>query len=205
MRWTAWPSVPLVLLAAASVSVAQTVLELIDGRVLEGVAVERVDDGYQLLLESGARIVVPVALVREVRLIVEPAEPSTPLEVPPEAPAQDREVEVPPEELPLEPPLRRSYEQLAVLGPQPPIVARNTVDPSWRPGGDWRQDPVVNQFEPSSWEDPPIGSRWSPRSSFDSADDWTLIPSARWAGPPIGSAWRPREGFPGIDAGPETD
>ena len=205
MRWTAWSAVLLVLLAAASLSVARTGLELIDGRVLEGVTVERVDGGYQLLLESGARIVVPEALVREVRLIVEPAETATPDEVLPEAPVQDPAEEIPPEELPLEPPLRKTYSQLAVFGPQRAVVARNNVDPSWWPSSDWRQDLVENEFEASSWMNSTVGARWVPEESFDPSDDWIISPPARWASPPVGSAWRPREGFPGFDAGPEFD
>ena len=192
MRWTAWSAVPSILLVAASLSVAQTSLELIDGRVLDGVTVERVDDGYELLLVSGARIVVPDELVREVRLISEPTETAT-LD------------EIPPEEVPLEPPLRKSHAQLAVFGAQRAVVARNTVDPSWWPGSDWRQDLVENEFNPSSWKTSAADSRWIPQESLDPSDDWIISPPARWASPPIGSAWRPREGFPGFDAGPGFD
>jgi hypothetical protein len=205
MRWTAWPAVLLVLLAAASVSVAQTGLELIDGRILEGVAVERAEDGFELMLETGARIVVPAALVRQVRLTVEPAEPLTLEELQPEGPVQGPEGEISAEELPLQPPRRQSYEQLAVFGPQRPVVARNTVDPAWWPDSDWEQELVENEFDPSRWEDPAIGSRWSPEESLDRAADWATSQSARWARPAIGSAWWPREGFSGIDTEPESD
>jgi len=191
MRWTVWPVVLLSLLAMASVAVAQTGLELIDGRVLEGVAVERVKDGYELQLESGARVVIPAELVLQVRLAVEPSPARIPDADLPEAPAPE--------------PTRHSYEQLAVFGPQREIVARGIVDASWRPSSDLRQELVDNEFDPSSWTAPAVGSRWVPKESLDRGADWSRSPSARWARSSIRSAWWPGQGSPGLDAGPEFD
>jgi len=191
MRWTVWPVVLLSLLAMASVAVAQTGLELIDGRVLEGVAVERVKDGYELQLESGARVVIPAELVLQVRLAVEPSPARIPDADLPEAPAPEA--------------TRHSYEQLAVFGPQREIVARGIVDASWRPSSDLRQELVDNEFDPSSWTAPAVGSRWVPKESLDRGVDWSRSPSARWARSSIRSAWWPGQGSPGLDAGPEFD
>jgi hypothetical protein len=192
MRWTVWPIVLLAAFATAGVSVAQTGLELIDGRVLEGVAVERVKDGFELQLASGARIVIPAELVLEVRQAVEPS------------PAPIPEVDLP------EPPslpsiTRRPYEQLAVFGLQRATVAQGVVDSAWWPTSDLQQELVENEFDPSSFVRPAIGARWVPEESLDRADDWSRSPSARWARAPIGSAWWPSQGSPGIDAGPEFD
>ena len=205
MRWIVWPVVPLALLAAVGVSVAQTGLELIDGQVLEGVAVERVDDGFELLLESGARVVVPAELVLRVRLTVEPSRVPILDEPPPEAQVREPVIERLPEAPSVPESTRQSYEQLAVFGPQRATVARGIVDPSWWPSSDLHQELVENEFDPSSWNVPAVGSRWVPEEALDRADDWATSPSARWASPPIGSAWWPSQGFPEIDAGPESD
>jgi hypothetical protein len=198
MRWIARTVMLLVLLGTTGLSVAQTGLELIDGRVLEGVAVERSDDGYQLVLETGARIVVPAELVRQVRLILEPATPSIPAEAMQEPPVQTPapRFEASAEQHSLPPQSRhQSYEQLAVFGAQRPIVARDTVDPAWRPSSDWHQELVENEFDPSNWKDPAIRSRWVPEESLDRAADWATSQSARWARPAIRTAWWPRDGF----------
>lgn len=205
MRWIARTVVLLMLLGSAGFSVAQTGLELIDGRVLEGVSVERVDDGYELVLEAGGRIFVPTALVREVRLILEPAEPPLPEEPIPEAPAPDPEIEASPDRLPLQPRSRASHEHLAVFGPQRPVVARDTVDPAWWPNSDWQQELVQNEFDPSRWNAPVVGSRWVPEESLDRAADWATSQSSRWARPALGAAWWPSDGFPDIDAGSGFD
>ena len=191
MRWIARTVVLLMLFGTAGFSVAQTGLELIDGRVLEGVSVERVDDGYELVLLGGGRIVVPAALVREVRLILEPVEPPLP--------------EAPPDRLPIQPRSRASHEQLAVFGSQRPVVARDTVDPAWRPGSDWQQELVQNEFDPSRWNAPVVRARWVPEESLDRAADWATSQSSRWARPPIAAVWWPSDGFPDIDAGSGSD
>lgn len=197
MRWIARTAVVLTLLAMTGQSAARTGLELIDGRVLEGVAVERVEDGYQLVLETGARIVVPTELVRQVRLITEPATPSIPDEALPEPPARTPEpvIETPPEQLLPQPRSRPAYEQLAVFGDQRPIVARDTVDPGWRPSSDWHQELVANEFDPSTWKSPAVGSRWVPEESLDRAADWATSQSASWPRPAVRTAWWPRDGF----------
>lgn len=205
MRWTALPVAPLALLAAASVSVAQTGLELIDGRVLEGIAVERVGDGYELVLDGGARIVIPAELVREVRLIVEPPEPTASEELPPGESPTGPQGETSPEELPAPPRPSDPFEQLAAFGPQRPIVARSAIDPAWWPSSDWQQDLVENEFDPASFREPAVGYRWMPQESLDRAADWATSQSSRWSRPAIGSAWWPRDGFRGIDEGPESD
>ena len=205
MRWTVWPVVLLSLLAMASVAVAQTGLELIDGRVLEGIAVERVKDGYELQLESGAKVVIPAELVLQVRLAFEPSPARIPDADLPEAPAPEPVVENLPETPSLPETTRHSYEQLAVFGPQREIVARGIVDASWRPSSDLRQELVENEFDPSSWTAPAVGSRWVPKESLDRGADWSRSPSARWARSSIRSAWWPGQGSPGLDAGPEFD
>ena len=91
---------PLLALAiAVGAALAATELVLQDGRVLEGVDVRRQEDDYVLRLESGDTVVIPVELVKTVRLIeTEPhkypetrpyqyPEPEDLTEPPPDAPS----------------------------------------------------------------------------------------------------------------------
>ena len=68
-----------------------------------------------------------------------------------------------------------------------------------------QQELVQNEFEPSRWNEPVIGSRWVPEESLDRAADWATSQSSRWARPALGTAWWPRDGFPDIDAGSGSD
>jgi hypothetical protein len=205
MRWTVWPAVLLSLLATAGGAVAQNGLELIDGRVLEGVAVERVKGGYELQLDSGARVVIPAELVLQVRLAVEPSRAPTPEADLTEAPVPEPAVEELPETPSLPDATRQPFEQLAVFGPQRADVAQGVVDASWRPSSDLRQELVENEFDPSSWTAPVVGSRWTPEDSLDRGADWSRSPSAKWARSSIRSTWWPGQGSSGLDAGPEFD
>ena len=149
-------------------------LELVDGRMLDGVAVRREGQIFILTMDSGAELAFPVELVRTVHVTGDRA-PQTlagPTIVPP-----------------------RTEDQLAVLG-EPAEFQKNLIDPRWTPSSDWNMDPhTQNNFNPSTWSQSPIDPSWQPRSDWGPDTDVLKDSRSRWRPSIIDSTWAPTDGF----------
>jgi hypothetical protein len=192
----------LLVLPAPALAGAELVLN--DGQVLKGVDVQRVDGEYELTLESGQTLSLPVELVAEVRLTgdervptgLTPAEPERlagqgPVE---DAPTGLRDAG--PQQLAGEPvQAPRTSDQLAVFG-EPSKFQQGVVDPSWRPQSDWNMDPATqNNFAPSEWQKSIVDESWAPTSAFDSGKDVMADSRSGFQDSIVDNSWTPTDGF----------
>ena len=178
-------AIGLLLLAPPVAAGAELVLA--DGPVLSGVSVERKEGFYLLALETEDVLPVPVELVDELRLTGEDDPPASGVrddgpEVLAGPPAGGTDLPGP-------------AEQLRVLRESTARFRENLVDPYWRPESDWRNDPSLNNFNPSRWYRPPIDPEWKFSSVFKQSDDRTEFNPARWYRAPIDATWWPSDGF----------
>ncbi len=187
MRILVAPLALLLAALAAPATYAGAELLLKDGRTVSGIEVRRHGQNYHLTLEGGEILIVPVELVRQVRL----AEEGPP--APPPAPTAMRSVG--PEVLvgppaPVDPPA--TDDQVAVLGP-PAKFWPSVFDPVWVPTSDWTLDPAQNDFNPARWFTAPIDPIWTPLSAFDGRIDVFEHSRSSWSRSPIDPAWWPTE------------
>jgi hypothetical protein len=184
------PALVFCTLSAVLPASAGAELVLDDGQVLTGLSVERKDGYYNLELESGSILTLPVLLVVEVRLTGDDApeeEPPTGIRVTgPEVLAG------PPE--PVRPP--RTSEQMQVFREPAARFPRNLIDQGWRPENDWETDPeLTNNFNPATWARGVVDPTWQPQSAYRTSGDVTNFSPARWLRGVVDSTWYPRESF----------
>jgi len=195
LSWT------LILLAGAMPAVGGVELVLIDGRILQGIDVQRDGGEYALSLEGGYEIMLPVELVEQVRLtgVVEKPTPGIVVAGPrdlarsaPEGPGGLRDSE--PQTLAgrrIRAPA--TSEQLEVLGPRAGFQ-KSITDNRWTPSTDWDWDPQQNDFNPSTWADGTIDSSWTPSSAWGAGDALAKSRST-WKKSAIETSWTPTDGF----------
>ena len=161
---------------------ADLILE--DGKVLEGTSLERSKEGvYLLKLEDGQVVIVPVELVKRIRLTGGEMDDAAPTGLRPG-----------PENLagvPVEPPKTR--EQLASFGRAPARFRRATVATEWTPVSGLGPD--VTEFNPVRWFRAPTDFNWTPTSAFTVAGDVTEFNPVRWYRSPTDPIWRPTSGW----------
>lgn len=200
--------IALALVAGTVVATSELVLN--DDRVLSGTEVRRDGDNYVLVLEGGDTVVIPTALVREVRLEVAPPtperDPVTGLttggteqiggQSPPDGPTGIRDDG--PEQLAGEPVRAPTpSDQLAVFG-EPAKFQGNVggINPNWTPKSDWDTNPAKNNnFAPSKWAQSSIDPSWEPQSAFDKGENVLAAGRATWQQGTIDNSWTPTDGF----------
>jgi len=178
------------LFAAVMQVSAETELVLRDGTILEGVDLVLVEGNYVLTLADGEAIILPLELVKSMRL-------SGTGEGPTGIRTGQPETLVGPT---ITPPARR--EQLETLG-QPSRFKEQIVDNSWEPSSDWEMDPdKQNNFAPSSWPKDLIESVWRPKSAWEANADVLAPGRTAWRRSIIDASWTPTEGFRGSSRWP---
>lgn len=184
-------------------------IALTDGRILDGIALERREGLYLLTRRPGETVSLPEDLVLAVRL----SEPSSP----PARPARPRRNDPEPADrarppssvdaddavkAPDAPPRARTLpssrppsrtEQLAVFGdasvfPVPRI-------PTWRPRGAYGEQRNAAGFRPTTWRRAPYDPTWTPQSSFRSASALPDFNTTRWYRAAHDWRWRPSDGW----------
>lgn len=189
-----------------------TELVLVDGRVLRGSSARRDGDNYVLTLPTGEELTFPVALVKEVRLVVDGRAVEEEEDEPQDPPGFRR---AEPEELagkrpdgptglrqdeartlagdPIDLPTRS--QQTAVFG-EPARFQKDIVKNDWQPTTDWDMDPEKqNNFAPSTWSDDVVDHSWEPTSSWDSKTDVLESSRSTWSKSVIDSSWTPTDAF----------
>ena len=168
--------VALVFVVGALMAASELVLQ--DGQVVRGAEVRRDGDNYVVVLESGDTVVLPAALVKEVRL-----EEQAPPEPEPQQLAGT----------PVTPP--KTSDQLKVFG-EPAKFQGNPADHEWRPKSDWNNDPTENNnWAPSEWAQSSIDPEWKPESAFDPGADVLEEGRATFQQGSIDNSWTPTDGF----------
>jgi hypothetical protein len=209
------------LIVAIGLVVAATELVLQDGRVIAGAEVQRDGDNYAVILESGQTIVLPVDLVREMRLTGRPEPPPKPPEPDDDRPrfnpvtglttSKPRELGATqpkgsaaglvvggkPQQLagdPVRAPTTR--EQLEVFG-EPAEFQKNIINPHWQPTSDWDMDPdKQNNFAPSDWAEDIVDHSWEPKSDWDmDPEKQNNFNKSTWSKGVIDNSWKPTDGF----------
>ncbi len=178
-----YAAVAAVLALAVSAARAGADLVLLDGKLLQGSAVERKGGAYLLTTGFGNVITVPVELVKEMRLTGGDAVPPTGLVFSTPNTLVGQKVE---------PPGRR--EQLAAFGRPPALFPVTSIDPRWSPVDAFGGSDVTN-FNPVTWVTASIDPVWSPLQSYGSSTDVTEFNPVVWYRPTIDPVWHPRDGF----------
>lgn len=161
-----------------------------NGTVVEGTDVRREGETYLVELKGGGTIVIPVPLVKEVRLKQGKPPPRQP-----EDTGHSGLVDSQPQQLAGEPvkPVRTS-EQLGVFG-EPSKFSQGVVDSDWVPETDWNMDPhKQNNFAPSKWSKGVVDSEWKPTSAYDTDKD-VMADSRSSFKSGIDNSWQPTDGF----------
>ncbi len=158
-------------------------LVLVDGRLLQGTAIERKDGAYLLTTTFGNVVTVPLELVKEMRLTGGDATPPTGLVFSTPRTLAGTTVE---------PPGRR--EQLAAFGRPPALFPVVSISGTWYPRNAYEGRDVTH-FNPATWVKATIDPVWSPVQSFTSSSDATEFHPVRWYHPSIDPVWKPRDAF----------
>jgi len=207
------PIVVLVLVVSSALAGVELVLK--DGRVLDGVDVQREGDLYLLTLDSGGVVPLPAELVDRVRLsFAGGTKKKTRVDgAPPGVVRGEAETiggQILDEEhrgptgmrtgtaqtlagQSVRPPT--PSEQTAALGPAAQFQ-KDIVRNDWVPTTDWNMDPhEQNNFAPSTWSKSIVDSDWQPTSAFDPKDDVMAESRSSWQQGLSDPTWRPVDGF----------
>jgi hypothetical protein len=191
---------------------------LIDGRVLEGIAVTRVSLDYELETSPGEIIIIPGAFVSQVQLEEDEPEPEEePEEEDPDAwrhesgviraepqvvggyepedvPGLNRDAK--PEWLagdPVDIPTRR--EQTEVLGEPAEFQKSISGQQDWKPTTDWDMVKGVNNWAPSEWSKGTVDPTWEPETVYGKDTDQLKNHESEFKESIIDNEWRPTDSF----------
>ena len=198
-------------------------LVLVDGSHVAGAVVERRGDEYRVRTDDGAEIVIPIELVREIRLsggdpTADGPSRGLPSALPPslspspteQLAASDRDpssdgdptVDRPSRGLPSAPPPGLSAslspslaEQLAAFGRDPSSFQAGPIDANWQYEDVLGYGTDVTQFGPSRWSRSPIDANWRYEDVLGYGTDVTRFAPSRWYRPPIRASWYPTDGW----------
>ena len=166
---------------------ADVEIEFITGATLKARSIERVDELYEITADTGV-LTLPLALVREIRLLEQPSV-EEPVEIDIAAfdaatgggsPPHVDDSSSPP-----------AWLQLAAFTGDPGAFPRPTVDPRWEPDDTYGEATDETQFDPAAWARP-RGFDWEPDDDYEQGG----LPQfgvSEWPRSSVETRWSPRD------------